>query len=220
MSTSKFKVIAEEQSQPLTFKFSSENVAKAKKIIKMYPSNFKESSIMPLLSMAQAQNHGWLPKKAIEYVSNFIEVPEIKVLEIATFYSMYNLSPVGKFHIEVCTTTPCMLRGSDDIARCIKDKLGIVSGQSTEDGKFSILEVECLGACVNAPIVQVNDDFYEDLDYDSMEVLIDSLYNDTPLPFGSAKGRYGSQAETGPTSLIKMKSKSATIKKSKKASVV
>ena len=113
-----------------------------------------------------------------------------------------------------------MLRGSDDIARCIKDKLGIVSGESTEDGKFSILEVECLGACVNAPIVQVNDDFYEDLDYDSMEVLIDSLYNDTPLQFGSAKGRYGSQAETGPTSLIKMKSKSATKKKSKKVSVV
>ena len=125
MSTSKFKIIAEETTQPLAFNFNSENLAKAKKIIKMYPSNFKESSIMPLLSIAQSQNHGWLPKKAIEYVSNFIEVPEIKVLEIATFYSMYNLSPVGKFHIEVCTTTPCMLRGSDPLLNLCKKKLDL-----------------------------------------------------------------------------------------------
>ena len=158
--------------------------------------------------------------KAIEKIAELLGMARIRVLEVASFYTMYNLKPVGKYFLQLCGTTPCMLRGSDDIARCIKDKLGIVSGESTEDGKFSILEVECLGACVNAPIVQVNDDFYEDLDYDSMEVLIDSLYNDTPLPFGSAKGRYGSQAETGPTSLIKMKSKSATIKKSKKESVV
>ena len=134
MSSSKFKIIAEEPSQPLTFNFSSENLTKAKKIIKMYPSNFIESSIMPLLSIAQEQNHGWLPKKAIEYVSNFIEVPEIKVLEIATFYSMYNLSPVGKFHIEVCTTTPCMLRGSDPMLDMCKKKFGIETGEMTEDG--------------------------------------------------------------------------------------
>ena len=138
MSTSKFKIIAKEPSQPLTFNFNSQNLTKAKKIIKMYPSNFKESSIMPLLSMAQEQNHGWLPKKAIEYVSNFIEVPEIKVLEIATFYSMYNLSPVGKFHIEVCTTTPCMLRGSDSMLDLCKKKFGLEIGEITKDGLFSL----------------------------------------------------------------------------------
>ena len=128
MSTSKFKIIAEETTQPLEFNFNSENLVRAKKIIRMYPNNYKESSIMPLLSMAQTQNHGWLPKKAIEYVSNLIEVPEIKVLEIATFYSMYNLSPVGKFHIEVCTTTPCMLRGSDSMVNLCKKKLGLEIG--------------------------------------------------------------------------------------------
>ena len=129
MSTSKFKIIAEEPSQPLSSTLVVKILTKAKKIIKMYPSNFKESSIMPLLSIAQEQNHGWLPKKAIEYVSNFIEVPEIKVLEIATFYSMYNLSPVGKFHIEVCTTTPCMLRGSDPMLDLCKKKFGLEIGE-------------------------------------------------------------------------------------------
>ena len=208
------------EKQPEKFEFSPENKALIKKIIAKYPKGRQASAVMPLLDIAQRQNDNWIPMKAIEKIAELLGMARIRVLEVASFYTMYNLKPVGKYFLQLCGTTPCMLRGSDDIARCIKDKLGIVSGQSTEDGKFSILEVECLGACVNAPIVQVNDDFYEDLDYDSMEVLIDSLYNDTPLPFGSAKGRYGSQAETGPTSLIKTKSKSATIKKSKKESVV
>ena len=115
MSQTSFKKIAEEKIQPKDFSFDRDNMLLAKKILKIYPKNFKESSIMPLLSIAQNQNNGWLPKKAIEYVSDFLEIPEIKVLEIATFYSMYNLSPVGKFHIEVCTTSPCMLRGSYEI---------------------------------------------------------------------------------------------------------
>ena len=208
------------EKQPESFVFSPENEALIKKIIAKYPKGKQASAVMPLLDLAQRQNDNWIPMKAIEKIAELLGMAKIRVLEVASFYTMYNLKPVGKYFLQLCGTTPCMLRGSDDIARCIKDKLGIVSGQSTEDGKFSILEVECLGACVNAPIVQVNDDFYEDLDYDSMEVLIDSLYNDKPLPFGSAKGRYGSQAETGPTSLIKTKSKSATIKKSKKESVV
>ena len=193
MSTSKFKVIAEEPSQPLTFKFSSENVAKAKKIIKMYPSNFRESSIMPLLSMAQAQNHGWLPKKAIEYVSDFIEVPEIKVLEIATFYSMYNLSPVGKFHIEVCTTTPCMLRGSDHMLDLCKKKFGLEIGETTEDGLFSLGRVECLGACVNAPIVKINENYYEDLDSESLDNLLNSLKMNKKVKIGPQSKRKGSE---------------------------
>ena len=122
MSDNKFKIIFDDSVQPKNFNFNSENLSKANKIIKMYPSNFKESSIMPLLSLAQSQNEGWLPKKAIEYVSKFISVPEIKVLEIATIYSMYNLSPVGKYHIEVCTTTPCMLRRSDLMLNLSKKK--------------------------------------------------------------------------------------------------
>ena len=193
MSTSKFKIIAEESSQPLTFNFSSENLTKAKKIIKMYPSNFKESSIMPLLSMAQTQNHGWLPKKAIEYVSNLIEVPEIKVLEIATFYSMYNLSPVGKFHIEVCTTTPCMLRGSDSMVDLCKKKFGLEIGEITKDGLFSLGRVECLGACVNAPVVKINENYYEDLDSESLNKLLDNLKMKKKVKIGSQLKRKGSE---------------------------
>ncbi len=193
MSTSKFKIIAEETIQPLAFNFNSENLARAKKIIKMYPSNFKESSIMPLLSIAQSQNHGWLPKKAIEYVSNFIEVPEIKVLEIATFYSMYNLSPVGKFHIEVCTTTPCMLRGSDSMIDLCKKKFGLKIGEITEDGLFSLGRVECLGACVNAPVVKINENYYEDLDSESLNKLLDSLKMNKKVKVGPQSKRKGSE---------------------------
>ena len=193
MSTSKFKIIAEETTQPLAFNFNSENLAKAKKIIKMYPTNFKESSIMPLLSIAQSQNNGWLPKKAIEYVSNFIEVPEIKVLEIATFYSMYNLSPVGKFHIEVCTTTPCMLRGSDSMVDLCKKKLGLEIGEITEDGVFSLGRVECLGACVNAPVIKINENYYEDLDFESLNKLLDSLKMNKKVKVGPQSKRKGSE---------------------------
>ena len=193
MSTCKFKIIAEETTQPLTFNFNSENLAKAKKIIKMYPSNFKESSIMPLLSIAQSQNNGWLPKKAIEFVSNFIDVPEIKVLEIATFYSMYNLSPVGKFHIEVCTTTPCMLRGSDSMVDLCKKKLGIKIDEITEDGLFSLGRVECLGACVNAPVVKINENYYEDLDSESLNKLLDSLKMNKKVKIGPQSMRKGSE---------------------------
>ena len=205
------------EKQPESFVFSAENEALIKKIIAKYPKGKQASAVMPLLDLAQRQNDNWIPMKAIEKIAELLGMAKIRVLEVASFYTMYNLKPVGKYFLQHCGTTPCMLRGSDDIVRCIKDKLGIVSGEITEDGKFSVLEVECLGACVNAPIVQVNDDFYEDLDYDSMEILIDSLSNDIPLPLGSVKGRFGSQAETGPTSLIKMKSKSATLKSSIKS---
>ena len=193
MSTSKFKIIAEETTQPLEFNFNSENLVRAKKIIRMYPNNYKESSIMPLLSMAQTQNHGWLPKKAIEYVSNLIEVPEIKVLEIATFYSMYNLSPVGKFHIEVCTTTPCMLRGSDSMLDLCKKKFGLEIGEVTEDGLFSLGRVECLGACVNAPVIKINENYYEDLDSESLNKLLDNLKMKKKVKIGSQLKRKGSE---------------------------
>ena len=193
MSQTSFKKIAEEKTQPKDFSFDRENMLLAKKILKIYPKNFKESSIMPLLSIAQNQNNGWLPKKAIEYVSEFLEIPEIKVLEIATFYSMYNLSPVGKFHIEVCTTSPCMLRGSDEILSFCEKKLAIQEGGISKDKMFSLSRVECLGACVNAPIIKINKNYYEDLDLNSTDKLINNLLNDKKIKIGSQSGRKGSE---------------------------
>ena len=193
MSQTSFKKIAEDKIQPKEFSFDSENMILVKKILKIYPKNYKESSIMPLLSIAQNQNDGWLPKKAIEYVSNLLEIPEIKVLEIATFYSMYNLSPVGKFHIEICTTSPCMLRGSDDILSFCEKKLAVEVGGVSKDKMFSLSRVECLGACVNAPIIKINKNYYEDLDLNSTDKLINNLSNDKKIKIGSQSGRKGSE---------------------------
>ena len=188
-----FKKIANEELQPDNFSFSNENLLKAKDIVKMYPKNYRESSIMPLLSMAQSQNDGWLPKKAIEYVSKFLNVPEMKVLEIATFYSMYNLSPVGKHHIEICTTSPCMLRGSDNLLEKLKNWIGINTGEITDDNKFSLNRVECLGACVNAPVVKINENYYEDLDLQSFEKLINKLGSNKSVKIGPQSSRKGSE---------------------------
>ena len=193
MSETKFKIIAGDTIQPKEFKFTSDNLNKAKNILKMYPTEYKESSIMPLLSIAQNQNNGWLPKKAIEYVSNFVDVPEIKVLEIATFYSMYNLSPVGKYHIEICTTTPCMLRGSDLMLDLCKKKLGLNVGDISEDKIFSLGKVECLGACVNAPIVKINENYYEDLNSNSFELLINNIKSGKKVKIGPQSKRKGSE---------------------------
>ena len=193
MSQTTFKKIAEEKVQPKEFCFDKQNILLAKKILKIYPKNFKESSIMPLLSIAQNQNNGWLPKKAIEYVASFLDIPEIKVLEIATFYSMYNLSPVGEFHIEVCTTSPCMLRGSDDILSFCEKKLAVQVGGISKDKMFSLNRVECLGACVNAPVVKINQDYYEDLDLNSTDKLISNITNKKKIKIGSQSGRKGSE---------------------------
>ncbi len=193
MSEISYKSFAEDSLQPKEFSFNNFNLKKAKEIIKIYPSNYKESSIMPLLSMAQSQNKGWVPKKAIEYISEFIGVPEIKVLELATFYSMYNLSPVGKFHIEVCTTTPCMLRGSDSMLNLCKKKLGIDIGEITKDKTFSLGKVECLGACVNAPVVKINEDYYEDLNSQTFDKLINNLKDNKNVKIGPQSKRMGSE---------------------------
>ena len=193
MSQTSFKKIAEDKIQPKDFTFDRDNMLLAKKILKIYPKNYKESSIMPLLSIAQNQNNGWLPKKAIEYISDFLEIPEIKVLEIATFYSMYNLSPVGKFHIEVCTTSPCMLRGSDEILSFCEKKLAIHVGDISKDKMFSLSRVECLGACVNAPVVKINENYYEDLDLNSTDKLINNLSSNKKIKIGSQSGRKGSE---------------------------
>ncbi len=143
--------------------------------------------------------------KAIEEIAKRLDMAEMRVLEVASFYTMFNLKPVGKWFLQACGTTPCMLRGSDDVMRCIKDKLGISSGQTSECGKFSLLEVECLGACVNAPILQVNDDFYEDMDYQSTSDLLDALASNKPPKPGSVTGRQGSEAQSGATTLKSIK---------------
>ena len=193
MSIGYFKKIAKDELQPKKFSFDKENLSRAREILKMYPKNFKESSIMPLLSLAQNQNNGWLPKKAIEYVSEFLEIPEIKVLELATFYSMYNLSPVGKFHIEICTTSPCMLRGSDEILSNFEKKLGIQSGHISKDNNFSLNRVECLGACVNGPVVKINENYYEDLNISSANELLKNMNQGKKLKIGPQSSRKGSE---------------------------
>ena len=196
-------IIAHEQ--PDSFAFTAENEEKILTILAKYPEGRQASAVMPMLDLAQRQHQNWIPMKAIEHIAKRLDMAEIRVLEVASFYTMYNLKPVGKWFLQACTTTPCMLRGSDDMVRCIKDKLDISSGQTSECGRFTMLEVECLGACVNAPILQVNDDFYEDLDYQSTAALIEALVADTPPPIGSVIGRQGSESEAGATTLVKEK---------------
>ena len=196
-------IIANEQ--PDSFSFTAENEEKIVSILAKYPEGRQASAVMPLLDLAQRQHQNWIPMKAIEDIANRLGMAEIRVLEVASFYTMYNMRPVGKWFLQACTTTPCMLRGSDDMVRCIKDKLNIGSGQTSVCGRFTMLEVECLGACVNAPILQVNDDFYEDLDYQSTSALLDALAEDVPPPVGSVIGRQGSEAETGATTLLSAK---------------
>ena len=208
------------EDQPKTFKFTAENEKEIKRIIKKYPKGRQASAVMPLLDLAQRQHDNWIPMAAIEAIANRLEMAEIRVLEVATFYTMFNLKPVGKYFLQACTTTPCWLRGSDEIMRCIKDRYDISSGQTSACGRFSLLEVECLGACVNAPILQVNDDFYEDLDYEITGALLDTLEADDPLPVGSLIGRSGSEASGGGTTLAAVKSEKtgkSTLKKRRSA---
>ncbi len=174
------------------FNFDDENLKKAEIIVKRYPEGRQKSAILPLLDLAQRQSGGWLPHVAIEYVADFLSVPFMRAYEVATFYTMFNLNPVGKNHIQVCTTTPCWLRGSSDIVKACEDRIGIKCGEVSADKQFSLIEVECLGACVNAPMIQVNDDFFEDLTPDSMATLIDKMKNDEALTVGSQIGRSGS----------------------------
>ena len=191
--------------QPDSFAFTRENEEEIKRIVAKYPKGRQASAVMPLLDLAQRQHDNWIPMKAIELIAKKLDMAEIRVLEVATFYTMFNLKPVGKYFLQACTTTPCWLRGSDNMMRCIKDRYGISSGETSECGRFTLLEVECLGACVNAPILQVNDDFYEDLDYASTSALLDSLEADEPLPVGSVTGRSGAESASGATSLAALR---------------
>ena len=202
--------------QPKSFKFAAENEKEIKRIIAKYPKGRQASAVMPLLDLAQRQHENWIPMAAIEAIALRLDMAEIRVLEVATFYTMFNLKPVGKYFLQACTTTPCWLRGSDEMMRCIKDRYGIASGQTSDCRRFSLLEVECLGACVNAPILQVNDDFYEDLDYETTGALLDSLEADAQIPAGSVVGRSGSEASGGGTTLAAVKSGKAATSTSKK----
>ena len=171
------------------FKFSSKSNKEIKNILSKYPSNRKESGVLPILDLAQRDCGGWLPMEVIEKVAEVIGMPQIRVLEIASFYSMFNLKPVGKYHLQLCSTTPCWLRGSDDILRAIKDELKLNLGDTSDDGLFTLSKVECLGACVNAPILQVNDDFYEDLDYSSSIQILKNFKSGKKNKVGSVKNR-------------------------------
>lgn len=187
--------------QPKSFAFTAENLVKAKAIIAKYPPGRQASAVLPLLDLAQRQHDNWLPRAAMDVVAEMLDLARIRVYEVATFYTMFNLKPVGKYLLQICTTTPCWLRGSDEVVKTCERKLGIHVGESTADGQFSMMEVECLGGCVNAPIIQVNDDFYEDLDAASTEALLDALRRGAPPPVGSVKKRQGSAPEGGKTTL-------------------
>jgi len=190
--------------QPASFEFTPENLEKAKSHIAKYPPGRQASAVLPLLDLAQRQSGNWLPKAAMDYVGAMLDMPPIRVYEVATFYTMFNLRPVGRWFLQACTTTPCWLRGSDDVLAACKRKLGITPGHTSDDGQFTLVEVECLGACVNAPILQVNDDYYEDLDGPATEALLDALTAGKAPPVGSVKGRQGSMPETGQTTLTEI----------------
>ncbi len=187
--------------QPETFEFSPENRKKFKSLFAKYPKGREVSAMMPLLDMAQRQHHGWLPQAAMDHIAELLDVPPIRVYEVATFYTMYNLTPVGKHHIQVCTNLSCWLRGSDEIMATCKKKLGIEVGETTLDGKFTLTEVECLCACVNAPMMQINDDFYEDLDEDSTSDILDKLRSGASPKPGPQSSRRGCEPEGELTTL-------------------
>ena len=187
--------------QPEHFEFTAENLKRAKVHIAKYPPGRQQSAVLPLLDLAQRQSGGWLPLAAMNHVAELLQMPRIRVYEVATFYTMFNLRPVGRYFLQACTTTPCWLRGSDEIVAACERKLGIGIGGSTADGLFTLVEVECLGACVNAPILQVNDDYYEDLDGARTEALLDALREGKPPPVGSLIGRRGSAPLQGKTAL-------------------
>ena len=188
--------------QPDEFEFNNDNKDKANIIIKNYPKGKQQSAVMPLLNIAQKQNDNWIPLAAMKYIAKYLDMPYIKVYEVATFYSMYNLAPVGKYFFQVCTTTPCMLRGAYDLVKVCKKKISENENQLSDDKKTSWLEVECLGACVNAPMVQINDDYFEDLDSEKLESIISKIKRNEIPKSGSYRGRINTEPENGRKTLL------------------
>jgi NADH-quinone oxidoreductase E subunit len=187
--------------QPEIFAFTPKNLLEAEKIIAKYPDGFQASATMPLLDLAQRQHSNWIPQAAMDHIADLLEMPTIRVYEVATFYTMFNLKPVGKYHLQVCTNLPCMLRGSALVFDSCKRVLEVNDGETTEDGLFTLQHVECLGACVNAPMMQINDDYYEDLDQGSTESILSELRAGRTPKTGSQIGRFGSEPSSGLTSL-------------------
>ena len=181
--------------QPESFEFTKSNKDAADKILKKYPENRKKSAVMPFLYLAQRQNDNWIPLTAMKYIAKYLEMPYIKVYEVATFYTMYNLAPVGKYFVQVCTTSPCLIRGADKVVKICKEKISKQENTLSENNLCSWLEVECLGACVNAPMMQINNDYYEDLDEKNTILIIDSLLVDKPIKSKSFRNRSNSAPE-------------------------
>ena len=188
--------------QPDNFEFNSENLSNAKKIIENYPEGKQQSAVMALLYIAQRQNNNWIPLVAMKYIAKLLHMSYIKVYEVATFYSMYNLSPVGNYFIQVCTTTPCMIRGAYKLVEACQEKISKNEKELSKDKSCSWIEVECLGACVNAPMMQINDDYFEDLDKEKTLKIIDQILNgEKPKP-GSYRGRTNSEPENNRKTLL------------------
>ncbi len=194
--------------QPNEFEFNSTSLDAANKIISNYPKDKQQSAVMALLYIAQRQNDNWIPLVAMKYIAKLLEMPYIKVYEVATFYSMYNLSPVGKYFVQVCTTTPCMIRGANKLVEACKEKISQNENELSSDKNCSWMEVECLGACVNAPMMQINDDYYEDLDKEkTLEILGKILKGEKPKP-GSYRGRVNNEPENNRKTLLDLKNAS------------
>ena len=191
--------------QPKKFEFNSTNLETANKIIKRYPEGKQQSAVMALLYLVQNQNSNWIPLVAMKYIAKFLDMPYIKVYEVATFYSMYNLSPVGNHFIQVCTTTPCMIRGAYKLVEACKEKISPNQSELSKNKTCSWTEVECLGACVNAPMMQINDDYYEDLDKEKTLKIIDQILNGKNPKPGSYRGRLNSEPEDNRKTLIDIK---------------
>jgi len=195
--------------EPAHFAFDADSEAQLGKIIARYPAGKQASAVIPLLYVAQRQmgrltGSAWVPRVAMDVIGERLSMPPIRVYEVATFYFMFNMKPIGRFHLQLCGTTPCMLRGSDDVMRACHDAAHVKVGQTSEDGLFTLTEVECLGACVNAPVLQVDDDYYEDLDYDRTVALIEALKRgERPKP-GSTIGRHASAPDGGPLTLTQV----------------
>jgi NADH dehydrogenase (ubiquinone) flavoprotein 2 len=189
-----------ENNPDVPFEFNDENKQRLKAIIANYPEGHERAALIPLLDLAQRQ-HGWLPISAMHTVAEILKMPRMRVYEVATFYTMFLRNPTGKYHLQVCTTTPCWLRNSDMVMNVIKKKLGIKVGETTKDGLFTLSEVECLGACVNAPMLSVNDDYYEDLTEKDMEEILDELKAGRQPRPGPRSGRFSCEPAGGLTSL-------------------
>ena len=191
--------------QPESFEFNASSLEAAKVIVAKYPEGKQQSAVMALLYIAQKQNNNWIPLAAMKYIAKFLDMPYIKVYEVATFYTMYNLAPVGKHFVQVCTTTPCLLRGADKIVKLCKEKISPNENEISKNGNCSWMEVECLGACVNAPMMQINDDYYEDLDKQKTLDILDKILNgETPKP-GSYRGRVNNEPENNRKTLMDLK---------------